>query len=668
MADTDSMNQATDVAPANVGSADVNPTQNGTVNPQGAQEQQPQQGTWSVVKTLVIRMLFIYFIASMFRRSPTTPANDTSDTGSSGIRPSANLFEKGTVMDMYVYLSEEEDFKDFKNEDALFWVQKGLTYGDWENGPNSDGSFEKSGQIEVSVTLQNNGSMFLHVYLVKEGKSPDPADKPQKLYSKKNTVYKSKRLNKFKKRRFQSTVNLLTGSTDVHPDLQQKENKSSFEILSHWHPNLTINILDDHSPWIRGSVPQPLDEHIDFYPGSNKYYPVVYLNDYWNLNSDYMPINDTTKVLNLTLTYNPISLFKWQMYAAQSMRNKWTSMLGSDFAEDSDEDQDSLKTAFLETSPYLLGMTIVVSILHSVFEFLAFKNDIQFWRSRKSLEGLSVRSVFFNVFQSLIVLLYVMDNDTNTIVKISIFVGLCIEIWKINKVVNIQRVPGEKMLGVLPRIKMEFKSTYTSSATKQYDMMAFRYLSWLLYPLLAFYSVYSLVYQEHKGWYSWVLSMLYGFLLTFGFIMMTPQLFINYKLKSVAHLPWRMLTYKALNTFIDDIFAFVIKMPTLYRLGCLRDDVIFFIYLYQRWIYRIDPKRVNEFGTSQEMMDNPDATALTEGGEDNEPSADGSPPALEGGEGEEREGEEERKEEEEEEEEEESQDAAPKSKAEKKED
>lgn len=56
-----------------------------------------------------------------------------------------------------------------------------------------------------------------------------------------------------------------------------------------------------------------------------------------------------------------------------------------------------------------------------------------------------------------------------------------------------------------------------------------------------------------------------------GFIMMTPQLFINYKLKSVAHLPWRMLTYKALNTFIDDIFAFVIKMPTLYRLGCLRD-------------------------------------------------------------------------------------------------
>ena len=68
---------------------------------------------------------------------------------------------------------------------------------------------------------------------------------------------------------------------------------------------------------------------------------------------------------------------------------------------------------------------------------------------------------------------------------------------------------------------------------------------------------------------------------------MTPQLFINYKLKSVAHLPWRMMTYKALNTFIDDIFAFVIKMPTMYRLGCFRDDIVFFIFLYQKYMYRV---------------------------------------------------------------------------------
>lgn len=42
--------------------------------------------------------------------------------------------------------------------------------------------------------------------------------------------------------------------------------------------------------------------------------------------------------------------------------------------ETEDEDQDSLKEALLETSPYLLGATVLVSILHSVFELLAFKN------------------------------------------------------------------------------------------------------------------------------------------------------------------------------------------------------------------------------------------------------------------------------------------------------
>lgn len=33
-----------------------------------------------------------------------------------------------------------------------------------------------------------------------------------------------------------------------------------------------------------------------------------------------------------------------------------------------------LQVALLETNPYLLGLTIVVSIVHSIFEFLAFKN------------------------------------------------------------------------------------------------------------------------------------------------------------------------------------------------------------------------------------------------------------------------------------------------------
>lgn len=68
-------------------------------------------------------------------------------------------------------------------------------------------------------------------------------------------------------------------------------------------------------------------------------------------------------------------------------------------------------------------------------------------------------------------------------------------------------------------------------------------------------------------------------------------------------MPGKALTYKFLNTFIDDLFAFTIKMPTLHRLATLRDDFIFFIWLYQSWKYRVDYRRVNEFGQGGESED-----------------------------------------------------------------
>ncbi len=125
--------------------------------------------------------------------------------------------------------------------------------------------------------------------------------------------------------------------------------------------------------------------------------------------------------------------------------------------------------------------------------------------------------MFFNVFQSLIVLLYVLDNETNTVIKISCFVGLGIELWKINKVVDIGLHPeGGTWLGVIPRLKLTDKGSYGESGTKEYDRMAFKYLGVFLFPLAIGYSIYSVIYNEHKGWYSFILSNCYGFLLTFG--------------------------------------------------------------------------------------------------------------------------------------------------------
>lgn len=43
-----------------------------------------------------------------------------------------------------------------------------------------------------------------------------------------------------------------------------------------------------------------------------------------------------------------------------------------------------------------------------------------------------------------------------------------------------------------------------------------------------------------------------------------------------------------------------------------RDDIVFFIFLYQRWIYKVDKKRVNEFGFSGEMLEDKNKTSDTD--------------------------------------------------------
>ncbi len=40
----------------------------------------------------------------------------------------------------------------------------------------------------------------------------------------------------------------------------------------------------------------------------------------------------------------------------------------------------------------------------------------------------------------------------------------------------------------------------------------------------------------------------------------------------------------------------IMMMPMSHRIACLRDDVVFLIYLYQRYLYPVDKTRPNEYG------------------------------------------------------------------------
>lgn len=47
----------------------------------------------------------------------------------------------------------------------------------------------------------------------------------------------------------------------------------------------------------------------------------------------------------------------------------------------------------MDTEPVLFITTAIVSVLHSLFEFLAIKNEVSFWKNVKSHKGLSLRTL-----------------------------------------------------------------------------------------------------------------------------------------------------------------------------------------------------------------------------------------------------------------------------------
>ncbi|CAL9120026.1 unnamed protein product [Musa textilis] len=573
----------------------------------GRQAPQQQQAGLGQSLTGIVRMAVLWYFAMKFF-GPKKPAEPS--------QLMSNLFHKGEPLDMWLYLSEKEKFKDFGDEDALVWHETNIPYAVWEQSSTRSLSLK----YHPSEAVKHNGSLYAHVFFARSGYPPDPNDpeyEPLSAFSRTHSVVAFLPKSKSDKKK-----SLLGSSKDSEGEESVAELKDDTQVeakdvgpvewISYWKPNITINVVDDFTRYPHNNVPPNIAGYLNIEPTTGNYFPTIFFNEFWLLRDKLISLNETVAELPLNLELGPISLTKWQLFLQIEQSFQIHRSYGSMLEGEADE----LKRVFLEGNPYLLGVTMVVSLLHSVFDFLAFKNDIQFWNKNKSMEGLSAKSVVVNFICQLIVFLYLLDNETSWMILASSGIGCCIEFWKIGKAMHIVIDRS----GRIPMLKLRDRESYAKNKTKEYDDLAMKYLSYVLFFLVACFSIYSLMYEQHKSWYSWILSSLTSCVYMFGFIMMCPQLFINYKLKSVAHLPWRQMTYKFLNTIIDDLFAFVIKMPMLHRLSVFRDDLIFMIYLYQRWIYPVDRKRVNEFGfggedeaQSNRNLVSGDASAAQEG-------------------------------------------------------
>jgi hypothetical protein len=502
-------------------------------------------------------------------------------------------------------------------KDLLVVDEKEFRWGNYSDKREIEGSFP------VPKEVQNNGTLWAHFLIGQSGSVLDPSASnfdPTKAY------HFSRQLTQtLPKKKIAKKQNLLTRKNETVPSPEEvAEAAKGPTFANYYHPNFTISFIPDSGTQSYASMHPAVRQFVQLdrtgardESGQNGwYFPILYLNTFWQLKTHMTELNTTVKVLPYHITLNNQANWKFSMLAsmdegmkqnaAKTASGQPTGGMGSDGSE-----FEQIKVILLDSNPYLLGTTFIVSIFHMIFEMLAFKNDVSHWRKKKDNVGTSLRTILANVFMQLIIFLYLLDNNENTswMILFGQGMGIAIEAWKITKTVNvrIRPTPAGSMIPYTIAFEDKHVLSETEKKTQEYDAIAFKYMYLVAIPLLGAYATYSVIYDSHKSWYSFVITTLVGSVYAYGFLMMVPSLYINYRLKSVAHLPGKAMMYKFLNTFIDDLFAFTIKMPMLHRLATLRDDVIFFIYIYQSWVYKVDYTRVNEFGQGGDDEEEEDA-------------------------------------------------------------
>lgn len=255
------------------------------------------------------------------------------------------------------------------------------------------------------------------------------------------------------------------------------------------------------------------------------------------------------------------------------------------------DEMDEIRYMLSDERLYRFFWTQIISYIHITFDYLAFRDEIRFYRGKKNRTGISTSSAIIRLLCSVIIFLYLLDGGGTSWVVLGSLASSCsVDGWKVWKLLE------PRFLTKFPFVAIRELQAGKEQETALYDRTATINLALVLYPLVIGWALYALQEYEYKSWYSWFISNLANVVYTFGFISLCPQLYVNYKLKSVAHLPWKVFMYKIFNTFVDDAFAWIIEMPWKHKIMTLRDDVIFFFFLIQVYLYKVDKSRTNEFG------------------------------------------------------------------------
>ncbi len=92
---------------------------------------------------------------------------------------------------------------------------------------------------------------------------------------------------------------------------------------------------------------------------SGRYYPVIFFDEFWLTREKMMEINSSLTDLNVTLSYSPLGLLRWQMMNQMEQSFKMQEAMGTSVEAESDE--------FKVSSIYLI---YIIYNLYNLFTYI----------------------------------------------------------------------------------------------------------------------------------------------------------------------------------------------------------------------------------------------------------------------------------------------------------
>jgi hypothetical protein len=175
----------------------------------------------------------------------------------------------------------------------------------------------------------------------------------------------------------------------------------------YWKPEVAIKyVLDDDSypatlAHLSGMELVRVQQKTKSHPSGLAFLPALHVDEIGMTSDKYIPINETVSSLPLrisfdrsdmkdehrrhstTATAGGISPARWRLLTHLSKSFESQRELGFE-----QSDIDDLRRLIADTDVSLLGITVLASALHLLFEFLTFKNEVSFWQNNKDLTGL----------------------------------------------------------------------------------------------------------------------------------------------------------------------------------------------------------------------------------------------------------------------------------------